>query len=673
MTTTTMTRITTIALSKLTASKDNVRRTQSEAGLTELCASIQAHGLLQNLTVRAAAKGKYEVVAGARRLAALRKLAGRRGSGITKSSPIPVHVLDAENDTEVSLAENTVRVNMHVADQVEAFRKLIDEDAMSPEQVADRFGISVMTVRRRIKLAKVSPRIMDEFRAGNATLQQMEALAVADDHAEQEDAYFTLPEWNRDASHIRNRLTSDKLKASSRFVRFIGIDAYIEAGGTITQDLFTNEDNQFLDDKGLVMKLCGERLEAAAQDIQAEGWKWAEHYLSESDCRQHLPTLPSFQREHTEAESAEVASIMAFIEENEAAYEAGDLTEDETADYEARIARMDAIDAACIGYDPDAMALAGVRVFLNHQGEVHVWRGLLKAEDQHTLAARERAARQHEREAEALANGESFTPEPEQVPETETLSSEQDTADGYSMALISDLTATRTAALAHAVSQRPDVGLALAVHALALRVFYSRALNGHWNGHSGDQTCVRITTSKQARPVTSPDPDNEAVFTALQDARERLQGLLPPDREDLFAWCLEADQTTLLDILAFCVGDQIDAQASDLKAANLRHADAIAEAVDLDMGAWWRPSEGFFKRISKKMIAGAVTEAGCAPEISKAVLAVPKADAIAAALEAIANKGWMPPPLRRRNQLAPAFEADGLADADEAVFSHAAE
>jgi ParB family transcriptional regulator, chromosome partitioning protein len=85
------TTITTVALSKLTASKDNVRRTQSEAGLTELCASIQAHGLLQNLTVRAAAKGRYEVVAGARRLAALHKLAGRKGSGVTKSSPIPVH------------------------------------------------------------------------------------------------------------------------------------------------------------------------------------------------------------------------------------------------------------------------------------------------------------------------------------------------------------------------------------------------------------------------------------------------------------------------------------------------------------------------------------------------------------------------------------------------------
>ena len=255
------------------------------------------------------------------------------------------------------------------------------------------------------------------------------------------------------------------------------------------------------------------------------------------------------------------------------------------------------------------------------------------------------------------------------MPEATLSPSEQDNADGYSAALISDLTATRTAALAYSVSQRSDVGLALAVHALALRVFYQ----GTWNGHSGDQTCVRITTSKQSRLITTPDPDNEAVFTALRDTRERKQGLLPQDKGDLFAWCLDADQATLLDILAFCVGDQIDAQASDLKATNLHHADAIAEAVDPDMGAWWCPSEGFFKRISKKIIAGAVSEAGCAYEVSKEALGVPKADTIAAALEAITGKGWIPPPLRSRNQPVPLIEADELAVADKVVFSHAAE
>ncbi|WP_178384416.1 ParB/RepB/Spo0J family partition protein, partial [Xanthomonas oryzae] len=69
-----------IALSKLVASPLNVRRTGRTERIGELAASIEAHGLLQNLTVRAVENGRkkpeaFEVVAGGRRLAALKVLA----------------------------------------------------------------------------------------------------------------------------------------------------------------------------------------------------------------------------------------------------------------------------------------------------------------------------------------------------------------------------------------------------------------------------------------------------------------------------------------------------------------------------------------------------------------------------------------------------------------------
>lgn len=64
-----------IPLSKLLPSKANVRRVNSTVGVSKLADSIEAHGLIQNLTVRKARKGdRYEVVAVARRLAALRLL-----------------------------------------------------------------------------------------------------------------------------------------------------------------------------------------------------------------------------------------------------------------------------------------------------------------------------------------------------------------------------------------------------------------------------------------------------------------------------------------------------------------------------------------------------------------------------------------------------------------------
>jgi ParB/RepB/Spo0J family partition protein len=127
MTTTTFT-VTEIALNKLDVAAANVRRTGRGNGIEELAASIAAHGLLQSLVVRptlddsGAPIGRYEVVAGGRRLAALKRLAKRKAFG--KTGPVPCRVLDGEDAGEASLAENVVRLDMHPADQFEAFARL---------------------------------------------------------------------------------------------------------------------------------------------------------------------------------------------------------------------------------------------------------------------------------------------------------------------------------------------------------------------------------------------------------------------------------------------------------------------------------------------------------------------------------------------------------------------
>lgn len=99
-----------IPLSRLVPSKANVRRVNAAVGVSELADSIEAHGLLHNLTVRKGKKGKYEVVAGSRRLAALRLLAkeGRFADDVA----IPCNVREAGQDTELSLAENVQREAM---------------------------------------------------------------------------------------------------------------------------------------------------------------------------------------------------------------------------------------------------------------------------------------------------------------------------------------------------------------------------------------------------------------------------------------------------------------------------------------------------------------------------------------------------------------------------------
>lgn len=172
---------------------------------TELADSIEAHGLIRNLTVRKAKKGdKLEVVAGAPRLAAPRLLVKE---GIyNKLLEIPCKVLDAESDAEISLAENTKREAMHIVDEILGYRQLT-EDGMTPETIAARFGQSGATVRQRLKLANLSPRIPDAMREDELTIKQANALALSDDHTEQESVWFERDRWSRQPQNLRSILT----------------------------------------------------------------------------------------------------------------------------------------------------------------------------------------------------------------------------------------------------------------------------------------------------------------------------------------------------------------------------------------------------------------------------------------------------------------------------------
>jgi ParB family transcriptional regulator, chromosome partitioning protein len=158
----------TIPLNKLLAWEGNVRKTDIDKGIDELAASITSHGLLQSLVVRKDKRGKY-AVAGRRRLLALESLAD--AGTIKADMDIPCHVLDEATDaTEISLAENVQREQMHPADEFDAFRALI-EGGMPPADVAARFGVTETVVQKRLKLAKVSPKLIAAYRKGEMTLQ----------------------------------------------------------------------------------------------------------------------------------------------------------------------------------------------------------------------------------------------------------------------------------------------------------------------------------------------------------------------------------------------------------------------------------------------------------------------------------------------------------------------
>ena len=173
-----------LPLNQLHASERNVRKTGGQK-IEDLAASIAADGLIHNLTVIATRTGKtprYDVVAGGRRLKALRLLVKQKV--YASDQPIACRVVAVEQATGVSLAENIIREAMHPADQFEAFRQLVDNGATMTD-IAARFGVSVGVVRDRLALARVAPEVLARYRSNALTLDHVMAFTVSSDHDQQ--------------------------------------------------------------------------------------------------------------------------------------------------------------------------------------------------------------------------------------------------------------------------------------------------------------------------------------------------------------------------------------------------------------------------------------------------------------------------------------------------------
>jgi ParB family chromosome partitioning protein len=273
-----------IPLSKLKKSPRNARKTpHSDAAIEALAASIAAKGMLQNLVVEpevdgeGAATGVFYVTVGeGRRLAQLLRVKRKE---IKKNEPIRCIVDTANDPHEISLDENVTREKMHPADEFEAFRKLADERGLGAEEIAARFGVTAHVVRQRLRLGAVSPKLVQLYRDGGLVLEQLMAFAITDDHARQEAVHERLP-FDPDASTIRRLLTETHVAATDRRARFVGLEAYAEAGGTILRDLFTEDRGGYLEDVSLLDLLVTARLGREADTLRAaEGWKWTEAHL----------------------------------------------------------------------------------------------------------------------------------------------------------------------------------------------------------------------------------------------------------------------------------------------------------------------------------------------------------------------------------------------------------
>ncbi len=169
----------------------NARKTpHSEAAIEALAASIAAKGILQNLVVEPEVDGEGRprgsicvTIGEGRRLAQMLRVKRKE---IKKTEPIRCIVDTANDPHEISLDENVTREKMHPADEFEAFRKLADRARLGAEEIAARFGVTRACGAAAPPAGGGVAKLMQLYREGDLTLEQLMAFAITDDHARQE-------------------------------------------------------------------------------------------------------------------------------------------------------------------------------------------------------------------------------------------------------------------------------------------------------------------------------------------------------------------------------------------------------------------------------------------------------------------------------------------------------
>jgi ParB family chromosome partitioning protein len=603
----------------------NVRKTVPRMSIPELAASIQRVGLLQNLIVIPASDGEhYEVVAGGRRLAALKLLAKKHR--IAKDWQVPrLQVADGTART-ASLTENVQREAMHPADQFEAFAALVAE-GRPIEDIAADFSVTPLVVQRRLKLANVSPRLMADYRADAVSLDQLMALAGTDDHAAQEAAYYDAPQWQRQPSALRERLTEREIDAYRHpLVRFVGLDAYEQAGGGIRRDLFAEDDaGVYLTDAALLERLAQDKLAGIAAEVKAEGWAWADATPGVTQADLHaFQRAPRERREPNKREAQRIEKLQAKMQEVAEAVDAAMDAEDEDKvdalqeEGEALGEQLQALEDGLQGYGANVKAAAGAIVTIDRNGEAVIHRGLLREAEAKALRTLERL-RQGFGNEDAENDGEG---EEDEALKTAAMSDR----------LAQRLSAHRTAALQIEVARHSQIALAALVHGMVQTV-----LRGRYYSHDLPLG-VRLTVQDRLEGMATDWPESSAAM-ALRELKDAWSSKLPGDGAALFAALLAMGQGELVKLLAVCVASTVDAVTP--RATVQQPGAGLAQAVGLDMAAWWQPTaEGYFKHVPKAAVLQAVGE--FAPDSVHRLAKLKKADIASEAERLAKGTGWMP-------------------------------
>lgn len=621
-----MTEITYVELDRLEKADTNIRsREYDPADVRRLADQIERKGLLTPLTTNTPAskskKAKIGVTAGGRRLAALNLLAkeNRLPEALSgKGIPTFARNDDRAEQLETSLIENFERVALSPVEEFKAFSRLKDE-GMDPARIAERFGVSETVVKKRLALSNVHPELLELFENNKLGLAEIAAFASEPRQERQKHVFDSLPSWSRSATAIRRALNESALPLTDRFVKLATVEEYEARGGEVKRDLF-DENATILMNPDLVHEICTDRLEAAAAECAAAGWKWVETMLdldheTIGSFRHVYPKTPTLSEED-QAKADELRERLDELEDK--AYEARAAARDAAPDQiEETQKAVDEAEAAweAVSEEYDALAgqrffeediaISGVILYVGHGGQIEMREGLVRPEDAPAPEPGQPGADADEKPADGL---------------------------GMSNAFASDLDVALESAIQSELRQNEKVAFLVSTAMLAQAVFKRYA----------SKTAFRTTQHLQ------PTRSASFVVPASDDWDEEYE-----------SWSkkLEVDPGELITTLAEWKPDEVRrlhtfCAAMLYSRENIRFGGndpapdhgTIRELIGFNPKTAVSMDEAFFKRCTKPQIVSVISANDDTAQYSKAN---GKGELIKAAQQITASTKWVPAMIER--------------------------
>ena len=198
-----------IFVEKIVPNKYQPRREFTEEKIRELAESIKQNGLLQSITVRDMGNGFYELIAGERRLRAIKYLQYARTKAIVKE-------LTDEQMATLALIENIQREELTPIEEAHAYQELLRINKLTQDELAKSLGKTQATVANKLRLLKLSNKVIDAINTKKITERHGRAMVKLDPSA-QEKLLIQILSQNLNVSQTEEKIdTYLKIKKDTK-------------------------------------------------------------------------------------------------------------------------------------------------------------------------------------------------------------------------------------------------------------------------------------------------------------------------------------------------------------------------------------------------------------------------------------------------------------------------